>query len=71
MDLNNIPICISGIDYQVDSSFFTKFKVVEERLITDTYFIKGEDSTGFFSLSVHKNFYDLVKRDSKISKILE
>jgi len=72
IDLNKIPICISGIDYVVGISTFNSFKIIEEKLIGDTYFIKCDDSSsyGTFSLSVHKNFYDAIKRDIKISKIL-
>jgi hypothetical protein len=71
MDMNDIHISISGIDYSVNINFFERLDVVEENLIGDTYFIKSKDSSGFFQISVHKNYYDIIKRDLKIKKILD
>jgi hypothetical protein len=71
MNLNDIHISISGIDYSVNMNFFERLNIVKEELIGDTYFIKSKDDSGTFHLSVHKNYYDIVKRDLKIKKILD
>lgn len=71
MNLNDIHISISGIDYSVNMNFFERLNIVKEELIGDTYFIKSKDDIGFFHLSVHKNYYDIIKRDLKIKKILD
>ena len=71
MDLDDIHISISGIDYSVNLSFFEKLDIVKEDLIGDTYFIKSKDDKGYFHLSVHKNYYDAIKRHLKIKKIFE
>jgi hypothetical protein len=52
-------------------NFFEKLNIVKEELIGDTYFIKSKDDSGTFQLSVHKNYYDIIKRDLKIKKILD
>ena len=71
MNLNDIHISISGIDYSVNIEFFERLDIVKEELIGDTYFIKSKDNMGFFQISVHKNYYDVIKRDLKIKKILD
>lgn len=71
MNLNDIHISISGIDYSVNVKFFERLDIVKEELIGDTYFIKSKDDTGGFQISVHKNYYDIIKRDLKIKKILD
>ena len=71
MNLNDIHISISGIDYSVNVKFFERLDIVKEELIDDTYFIKSKDDTGFFQISVHKNYYDIIKRDLRIKKIFE
>lgn len=71
MNLNDIHISISGIDYSVNMNFFERLNIVKEELIGDTYFIKSKDDSGTFQLSVHKNYYDIIKRDLKIKKILD
>lgn len=62
-----IPINLSGIDDTVNIQFFERLHVDEETLIGDIYFIKTKCGIPF---SVHKNFYEIVKRDLKIKKIL-
>lgn len=62
-----IPVNLSGIDDTVDILFFERLQIDKEKLIGDTYFIKTKCGSFF---SVHKNFYDVVKRDLKIKKIL-
>lgn len=69
--MNEVPISISGVDYNVKIDFFQRIKIVNEELIGDTYFIKSEDSKGFFYISIHKNYYDIIKRDLKIIEILQ
>jgi len=71
MDLNNIHISISGIDYSVDMSFFERLDIIQEELIGDTYFITSKDRDGKFQIAVHKNYYDIIKRDLRIKKIFE
>ena len=71
MNLNDIHISISGIDYSVNMNFFERLNIVKEELISDTYFIKSKDGSGYFHFSVHKNYYDIIKRDLKIKKILD
>ena len=71
MDLNNIHISISGIDYSVDMSFFERLDIIQEELIGDTYFIMSKDRDGKFQIPVHKNYYDIIKRDLRIKKIFE
>ena len=71
MDLNNIHISISGIDYSVDMSFFERLDIIQEELIGDTYFIMSKDRDGKFQISVHKNYYDIIKRYLRIKKIFE
>jgi hypothetical protein len=71
MNLNDIHISISGIDYSVNIEFFERLDIVKEELIGDTYFIKSKDNMGFFQISVHKNYYDVIKRDLKIKNILD
>ena len=71
MNLNDIHISISGIDYSVNMNFFERLEIVKEELIGDTYFIKSKDDMGFFQISVHKNYYDIIKRDLNIKKILD
>ena len=66
-----IPISISGIDYDVDVSFFERLSIISEELISDTYFLTSSDNHGQFLISVHKNFYDKIKREVKINKILK
>jgi hypothetical protein len=63
-----IPVNLSGIDDTVDIKFFERLEIIEEKLIGDTYFIKTKCKSFF---SVHKNFYDIIKRDLKIKKILK
>jgi hypothetical protein len=62
-----IPVNLSGIDDRVDIQFFERLQIDEETLIGETYFIKTKCKLSF---SVHKNFYDIIKRDLKIKKIL-
>ena len=71
MDLNDIHISISGIEYSVNINFFERLDIVKEDLIGDTYFIKSKDDEGNFYLSVHKNYYDIIKRHLRIKKIFE
>jgi hypothetical protein len=71
MNLNDIHISISGIDYSVNIEFFERLDIVKEELIGDTYFIRSKDDSGFFQISVHKNYYDMIKRDLKIKNILD
>ena len=71
MDLNNIHISISGIDYSVDMSFFERLDIIQEELIGDTYFIMSKDRDGKFQISAHKNYYDIIKRDLRIKKFFE
>lgn len=78
MNLNEVPISISGIDYTVSFNFFERLDIVDENLITDTYFIRSRDQEGYFFFSVHMNFYEQIKkelqqrqRDLKITKILK
>lgn len=71
MNLHNIHISISGIDSSVDINFFESLDILEEELIGDTYFIKSRDNMGLYQISVHKNYYDVIKRDRKIKKILD
>jgi hypothetical protein len=71
MNLNDIHISISGIDYSVDVKFFEKLDIVKEELVGDTYFIRSKSGSGFFQITVHKNYYDIIKRDLKIKKILD
>jgi hypothetical protein len=71
MNLNDIHISISGIDYSVDVKFFERLNIVKEELVGDTYFIRSKSSSGFFQITVHKNYYDIIKRDLKIKKILD
>jgi|LauGreDrversion4_2_1035121.scaffolds.fasta_scaffold614295_2 hypothetical protein len=71
MNLDEVPISISGIDYTMGFNFFERLDIVEENLIGDTYFIKSKDQHGYFRFSVHKNYYDIIKRDLKIKKILK
>jgi hypothetical protein len=71
MNFQEVPISISGIDYSVNLDFFERLDILEEKLIDDTYFIQSKDGNGFFTLSVSKNYYDIIKRDLKIKKILE
>jgi hypothetical protein len=63
-----IPVNLSGIDYTFDIEFFKRCQIDEEKLIGDTYFIKTKCKIFF---SVHKNFYEIIKRDLKIKKILK
>ena len=65
----SIPISASGVDQTVDDSFFYQLDIIEEELIQDTYFIKF-NSSGINYISVHKNFYEPIKRNIKINKIL-
>jgi len=71
MNLNEVPISVYGIDYSMDFSFFERLNIIEESLIGDTYFIKSKDSQGHFHFSVHKNYYDIIKRDLKIKNLLK
>jgi hypothetical protein len=71
MNLNEVPISISGIDYVMNFDFFRRLNIIEETLIDDTYFIRVGDQKEYFHLSVHKNYYDIIKRDLKINKIFE
>jgi hypothetical protein len=71
MNLNEVPISISGIDYTMGLSFFERLDIIEENLIGDTYFIKSKDRQGYFQFSVHRNYYDIIKRDLKIKNILK
>ena len=66
-----IPINICGIDDLVDISFFERIDIIQEELIGDTYFIMSKDRDGKFQISVHKNYYDIIKRDLRIKKIFE
>lgn len=69
----DIHILIGGIDHNVDISFFEKLNISQEELIGDIYFIKSKDSNGQNNclISVHKNFYDIIKRELRIRKIFE
>ena len=71
MDLNNIHISISGIDYSVDMSFFERLDIIQEELIGDTYFIMSKDRDGKFQISVYKKIWESAKREIKIKKIFE
>jgi len=71
MNLNDIHIAMSGIDYSVNIEFFERLDIIEEDLVGDTYFIKSKDDQGNFYLSVHKNYYDIIKRHLRIKKIFE
>jgi len=73
MDINDIHILIGGIDHNVDMSFFENVNISQEELIGDTYFLKSKDSNGQPNclISVHKNYYDIIKRDLRIRKIFE
>lgn len=67
----NIPINASGVDYTVDEGFFYRLNIIKEELILDTYFIKfNTNSSGINHISVHKNFYEPIKRNIKINSIL-
>ena len=65
-----IPINFSGIDQTVDEIFFNRISIIEEELFGDTYFIKFNSSNGVSYLSVHKNFYEPIKRNLKIDNLL-
>jgi hypothetical protein len=71
MNFNDIHISISGIDYSVNIKFFERLDIIEEDLVGDTYFIKSKDDQGDSYLSVHKNYYDIIKRHLRIKKIFE
>jgi hypothetical protein len=66
-----IPINASGIDYTVDESFFNRIDIVKEELIGDTYFIRFNSNNVTNYLSVHKNFYEPIKRNIKIDSIIK
>lgn len=69
----DIHILIGGIDHNVDISFFEKLNISKEELIGDIYFIKSKDSNDQNNclVSVHKNYYDIIKRELKIRKIFK
>jgi len=66
-----IPINASGIDYTVGESFFNRIDIVKEELIGDTYFIRFNSNNVTNYLSVHKNFYEPIKRNIKIDSIIK
>jgi len=66
-----IPISISGIDDTVSITFFEKLNIIKEELISDFYFLTILDQHGKCQIQIHKNFWEKIKRDKIIKKILE
>jgi len=66
-----IPVSVSGIDYTVDESFLNRIDILKEELVGDTYFIIFNSSNVTNYLSVHKNFYEPIKRNIKIDSIIK
>jgi len=66
-----IPISISGIDDTVTINFFEKLNITNEELISDFYFLTILDEHRKCQIQIHKNFWEKIKRDKIIKKILE
>jgi len=65
-----IPISISGIDDQVDISFFFRLNIIKEEIISDYCFLTIEDRDGRCQIQVHMNFWRKIKREILINKII-
>jgi len=65
-----IPISISGIDDQVQVSFFYNLNIIREQIISDWCFLTIEDSDGVYQIQLHMNFWSKIKREILINKIL-
>jgi len=48
------PISIWGIDYLVDSDFFSNFKIIKTELVGENYFFTVEDGS---QISINKKQY--------------
>ena len=65
------PICIAGIDYQVDDQFMCSLEIIKEDKIGDTYFITCKDNSNNFVFSISDKIYEILKLDNKINSILK